>query len=154
MNNVSEHDYKMFRIIYFILLGLAIAGAGVLVVFTIHPIEISLTNKQCIFYALWHIYCPGCGGTHALTEFMHFHFIRSALYNPLVVLLAYLIVRYLIEGAITFIIKNDGKMHFVLAFRDFYICIGIYIAFIIGRDILLMSGLYDYGGTLLQYWIK
>lgn len=154
MKNISEHDYKLFKIIYFILLGLSVVGVGFLMIYMLHPFDISLTNKQCIYYALLHIYCPGCGGTHALSEFLRFHFIRSFLYNPLVVLLAYLIVRYLIEGAITFIIKNDGKMHFVLAFRDFYICLGIYIAFIIGRDILLMSGLYDYGGTLLEYWIK
>ena len=150
---MEEKSYKLYRNVFYIMLGLFIIGVLVWIVYIIHPFEVSLTAKTCLFYAIFHIYCPGCGGTHALTEFMDFHFFKSFMNNPLVVIIAYLFTRYIIEGTITFLIKRDDKSHFVMKFRDMYICLGIYLAFIIIRDVLLVLGIYDYGGNLINYWM-
>lgn len=42
----------------------------------------------CFFRLLTGAYCPGCGGTRAVTSLLHGHFLESVLYHPLVLYLA------------------------------------------------------------------
>lgn len=43
------------------------------------------TGYTCIVYRLFGIYCPGCGGTRALSALLQGHFLVSAWYHPLVI---------------------------------------------------------------------
>ena len=42
------------------------------------------TVSACWFYSRFHIYCPGCGGTRALTALAHGQVVRSMYYHPAV----------------------------------------------------------------------
>ena len=43
-----------------------------------------LRGAGCIFWERMGIYCPGCGGTRALTALIHGHFLLSLWYHPLI----------------------------------------------------------------------
>ena len=57
-------------------------------------------HRQCMFHAITGWYCPGCGGTRALYFFLPGHWIKSFVYQPLVlytfVALCYITIRYII----------------------------------------------------------
>lgn len=37
---------------------------------------------DCIIRKLFHIYCPGCGGTRAVYQLLQFHILKSLYLNP------------------------------------------------------------------------
>lgn len=41
---------------------------------------------QCPILTLFHIYCPGCGGTRMVHSLIHFDFYQAFRYNPLLFL--------------------------------------------------------------------
>lgn len=149
---MEESIYRSYRKVYYIFMGFFGVLVFLFLLYQIHPITIVLQKGPCTCFAKFHLYCPGCMGTHALREFMNMHFIKSFAYNPFVVLTAYLLTRYLLEGGYTFLVRRDGKMHMKLSFKDLYFCLGYFGAFAVVRDILLVLGIYDYGGYLIEYW--
>lgn len=150
----ESNVYQMYKKVYYMFLGLFAVLTAIFIVYRFFPFPIVLQRGDCGFSVLLHLYCPGCMGTHALIEFMNMHFIKSFAYNPFVDLTAYLMIRYLFEGGYTFLIKKDGKLYFKLKYWDIYFCIGFFLLFGIVRDILLVLGVYDYGGRLIQYWVR
>ena len=54
-------------------------------------------DAQCIFWSLWGVYCPGCGGTRALTAMVHGHFVQSAWYHPLIMYCAVLYAFFMLS---------------------------------------------------------
>lgn len=56
--------------------------------------EIMQMISGCRFREIYHLYCPGCGGTRAIIELLHMHLLKSLYYNPLPVYL-------LIDGILT-----------------------------------------------------
>lgn len=53
------------------------------------------TVSGCWIYSTYQVYCPGCGGTRALTALAHGHLLRSAYYNPAVPLAGVTVALYL-----------------------------------------------------------
>lgn len=51
------------------------------------------TQTSCIFWQLFGMYCPGCGGTRALIALAHGHFLESLWYHPLI---GYCVIMYLV----------------------------------------------------------
>lgn len=43
-----------------------------------------ITVRPCLFDTFLRIYCPGCGGTRAVSALFHGHFLKSLWYHPLV----------------------------------------------------------------------
>lgn len=41
----------------------------------------------CRFKDVYHMYCPGCGGTRALMALLHLNIVKSLYYNPIVLIL-------------------------------------------------------------------
>ncbi len=61
-----------------------LAGASVLLRFS--PQEYSF-YPRCPFYALTHLYCPGCGATRAVAELLHGHLAAALHFNAAVTVL-------------------------------------------------------------------
>ncbi len=47
-------------------------------------IQIENPFPECIFWKNYHIYCPGCGGTRAVTAMLHGNLLKSFFYHPFV----------------------------------------------------------------------
>lgn len=72
--------------------GLLTLPVGLLSVFAVVNWIVPHLKGGCIFWDLWGIYCPGCGGTRSLVALAHGHILQSLWYHPL---LLYCVVMYL-----------------------------------------------------------
>ncbi len=110
------------------------------------------TDGSCGMKYLFHLYCPGCGGTRAIDSFLHGNFIKSFLYNPVILYLAVYFLSYYLPAFLHFIglwKKKINNMIYV------YILIGllaIIIIHFVARNLLLVYGGYDYIGECIKYW--
>lgn len=50
----------------------------------LHLIVPGLDGYTCVFYRLFGIYCPGCGGTRAVSALLAGHLLQATWYHPLV----------------------------------------------------------------------
>lgn len=135
-----------------------IVGTVVLIVsiiyFTLYKIydfKVSFSPIDCGFVTIFHVYCPGCGGTRAIREFLNFHFIKSIAYNPIVVYGAIVCGYYYIGQTLTYITK--WKKTFV-KFHDWTLWGALIIigANWIIRNLLVIFAHYDYIGDVIKYW--
>ena len=109
---------KQQKIRLFLLIVLPVILGGLLIV---------LWNNMspaipCQIRRLTGLLCPGCGMTRATNAFLHFHFIKSVLYNPAALICAVLGIGLYIEQWTVFFEKPKKILP-----RDkwFYIIIGI-----------------------------
>lgn len=109
-------------------------------------------DGSCGMKMLFHLYCPGCGGTRAIDSFLHGKFVKSLLYNPVIMYLALYFLSYYLPAFLRIIglwKKKINNMIYV------YILIGLLAVIIIhfiARNLLLVYGGYDYIGECLKYW--
>ena len=133
----------------FIIINTA-SGGAVLIMFVVMLFQRYgiLPSLPCAVHELFHVYCPGCGGTRALFELLHGNVIGSLYCNPAVVLGLLLIMYYEI-GAILTIVKNDGKCY---CYRKGIIIYGyliIMMLFTVVRDFMLVGMGMDLLGDFL-----
>ena len=66
--------------------SLAVAAAVILITFIYTAGGNSITDilPDCVFYEKFHLYCPGCGGTHAVLCLLHGDIVGSFFYHPFV----------------------------------------------------------------------
>jgi hypothetical protein len=105
----------------------------------------------CAVHDIFHIYCPGCGGTRAVYLLLHGHPIQSFFYHPIVLFVAVLLAEYEV-GAVVTLLRKNGKRYYVLKDWFCYIALGIIIGNWVVRNILLLCFHMDYIGDLLQFW--
>lgn len=128
----------------------ATSGGAVLIMFVIMLFQHYgiLPSFPCAVHELFHVYCPGCGGTRALFELLHGNIISSLYYNP-AVFLGMLLILYYETGAIITIIKNNGKCYYyqkgILVYG--YLC--IIMLFTVIRDFMLVAMGVDLLGDFL-----
>lgn len=72
--------------------GLLTLPVGLLSVLAVVNWIVPHLKGGCIFWELWGIYCPGCGGTRSLVALAHGHILQSLWYHPL---LLYCVIMYL-----------------------------------------------------------
>ncbi|MGN0153685.1 MAG: DUF2752 domain-containing protein [Lachnospiraceae bacterium] len=128
----------------------ATAGGALLFMFLVMLLQEAgyIPKLPCGFKLIFHIYCPGCGGTRALFELLKGHLVQSFLCNPAVLLGIPLILYYEITVFFT-LVKNNGKCYYER--RGFllygYLC--IVLVFAVVRDILLLVYQIDMLGDIL-----
>lgn len=107
---------------YFVGLGIGVAGLlGVIVMSMLH-IHILHFIPPCTFYTATGYYCPGCGGTRAVTAMLRGNIFSSLYYHPFVL---YISVYYIVfELSHTLDIMTKGKIR-GLRFCPLYFYIGI-----------------------------
>ncbi len=96
----------------------------------------------CMIHDLFHLYCPGCGGTRALFALLQGHLLRSLYCNPAVIFGILLVSHYEI-GIMFTLIKKNGKRYYCSNFLLIGIYLGIIAIFTIGRNYALLEWEYD-----------
>lgn len=110
------------------------------------------TEGGCAMKLLFHLYCPGCGGTRAIDAFLHGQLITSFLYNPVILYLACYFLSYYIPATLRIAGIWKQKLNGMVYV---YILIGLLAVIIIHfivRNLLLVFGGIDYIGECIQYW--
>lgn len=77
--NQNDLEGELFRI------GLtALAAAAALAVLYQCVLRHFLPKVPCFFSTFLGLYCPGCGGTRALSALLHGHFLKALWYHPFI----------------------------------------------------------------------
>lgn len=127
-------DYLYLTGWIFLVLGLT---GSLLYLKAIVPI-LENTEYTCIVYRLFGIYCPGCGGTRALSALLQGHFLVSAWYHPLVIYTIIIFGGFMISQTL-------ARLHFgrVKGWRfhewHLYAAVAIMIGNFILKNILLLG---------------
>ncbi len=79
----------------------------------------------CSFRFATGFYCPGCGGTHAVSELARGHVIASFMAHPFVI---YVMVCALVNVVYNTVARVRNKR--IIAFRMLYVYIGLGVLFI------------------------
>lgn len=137
----------LLRDFFIINIACGVAAFMMFAVMILQRIHI-IPSIPCGLVYLFHIYCPGCGGTRALFAMLHGHFLKSLYYNPAVVLGAALILYYEVAVIVT-LIKNNGKTYYYRKSTLVYIYLVIVFGYAIVRDILLFVPGIDMLGDIL-----
>ena len=89
--NLKTLEDELFRI------GLAaLAVAVVLAVLYQCVLRNFLPMVPCFFSTFLGFYCPGCGGTRALSALLHGHFLKSLWYHPFIPYFVFIYIGFLL----------------------------------------------------------
>lgn len=90
-NNPKTLEDQLFRI------GLtALAAAVALAVLYQCVLCDLIPTVPCFFSTVLGIYCPGCGGTRALSALFHGHFLRAIWYHPFIPYFLFIYIGFLV----------------------------------------------------------
>lgn len=114
--------------------------------------DLVFSVRPCFFPTVWHLYCPGCGGTRAVNLLLDGNLLGSVLANPTPVCLIPLFIR--IWGVLLYnsMIGYKKKMIPPLTITEIWVLFVAYIVYGIIRNVLLVFFHIDYLGDLAVYW--
>lgn len=84
MRILQEKDQRSLEDELFWIGLTALAAAAALAVLYLCILRDFLPRVPCFFSTFMGIYCPGCGGTRALSALLHGHFLRALWYHPFI----------------------------------------------------------------------
>lgn len=117
---------------------------------------ISFQDGPCGFSRRFHLYCPGCGGTHAVKAILRGDVIGSVLSNPIPVYTAILVMRIWIalfhNTVWMHFRKKESKMWRVMYQWEMWGILVVVVGFFVLRDLALVLLHWDYLGYMVQYW--
>ena len=134
------------------LIILIISNAALLIIPLLFLIIMALYNQNtsepfCAFQRVFHLYCPGCGGTRAVRALLKFDLVGAFIYYPPLILslpilgyLEYLLVRGVILSDPQEIRRFNPALRIIFA-------VFILVNFVL-RNILLLNGI-DLLGDIL-----
>lgn len=139
--NRPMKNYKVL-IKDFIIINVSSIGAALIMlgIMLLQRYEI-LPPFPCAIHEMFHVYCPGCGGTRALFALLHGHILQSLFYNP-AVLLGLVLIFYYEIGAIVTLVKKNGTCYYQKGWLLYGYLIVI-IIFTIVRNYLLIGFRFD-----------
>lgn len=100
-------------------------------------IKYSVLNRRCIFNVITGLYCPGCGGTRALSSLVHGHFILSLYYHPLVIYILIVLV-VLVIRFVKLQIFEENKSKILLPNWVLYLMLAIVLGNFLIKNVLLL----------------
>ena len=103
---------------------------------------------KCWTVTLFHMYCPGCGGTRALYSLIKLDFLSVLKYNPILPM-AILVYCYYNIRAFIEIKRNNEKYFQKNKFILIYVVIAIGFIYFLTRNILLLNGI-DLIGDIIR----
>lgn len=94
----------------------------------------------CLFHTFTGLYCPGCGGTRAVSALLHGHVLQSFYYHPLVPYAAFAVPAFLLY--VIYLKKRNRSCSPVVWKTLLFFGLGILIVnFIVKNYLLLVCGL-------------
>lgn len=67
----------------------------------------SIVIPGCWFFQTFGVYCPACGGTRATLALLQGNILQSLYYNPIVVVVAFVTLLYMLVYTIGILLKKD-----------------------------------------------
>ena len=105
---------------------------------------------ECVTYKFFHLYCPLCGGTRAIFALLGLDVISAVKYNPFLFYLALAFVAYEIKAGVS---AFKGKIDaFIVPKWLVWVTSALFVAFFIGRNLLMIAWGIDPIGDLVGYW--
>lgn len=120
-----KFDKKTDHICY--MAGWCILAAVTIIAILLKSADISLTDwiKPCMFHRITGFYCPGCGGTRAITAFFHGDWLSSFFYHPIVCYTAAVGSCFMISQTVEKL--SNGKLSVGMHYRNCYLWIALAI---------------------------
>lgn len=117
--------------------ALVFVAACIFLIYRLLPLPYDKLMVPCIFRSLCGLYCPGCGGTRAVSALLHGQILTSFVCHPLVLYTATLGGWFLISQSIERI--SGHRIRIGMKYRDIYIwsALGIVVVNFIVRNLLL-----------------
>lgn len=134
----TTEKYQMMKRDLILINSVSGCAIGILLLVIVLQRRGVLPGVPCAVHDIFHIYCPGCGGTRAFFELLHGRILRSLYYNPAVFLGALLILYYEI-GALITLFRKDGKCYYDQKAVPVYGYMLILIIYTVVRDYLLVG---------------
>lgn len=124
--------------LFYIGWSLLFISAVLWMLYQLFPIPFSKLALPCLFNSISGMYCPGCGGTRAVSALLHGKIVSSFICHPLVPYAAIVGGWFLISQSIQRISRHTIKIG--MKYRDIYIwlALGIVVINFIVKNILLM----------------
>lgn len=123
-----------------------------MVYYHVNDITFHNSDGSCGVKYLFHLYCPGCGGTRAFEYFLHGQFIRSFLYHPFIMYIAVYFLTYYIPSFLKAIGLYKKTMNYMIYVYILCGLLAVIIIHFIVRNLLLVYCGIDYIGECLPYW--
>ena len=112
--------------------------------------KVYLPIFECVTYKFFHLYCPLCGGTRAIFALLGSDFISALKYNPFLFYLAFAAVAYDIKACIGAFKGKIGA--FDVPKWLVWVTSVLFVAFFIGRNLVMIAWGIDPIGDLVGYW--
>lgn len=134
---MREHK-KEETALFYIGWALVFVAACILLVYRLLPLPYEKLMVPCIFLSASGLYCPGCGGTRAISALLHGQILTSFVCHPLVLYTVILGGWFLISQSIERI--SGHRIRIGMKYRDIYIwaALGIVVVNFIVRNLLLV----------------
>lgn len=134
MRNRKKEETALFYIGW----ALVFVAAVLVLMYRTIPLPFLKLMPPCIFHSVTGLYCPGCGGTRAVSALLHGHIITAFLCHPLVPCAAITAGWFLVSQSIERI--SGHRMRIGMKYRDVYIwtALGIVIINFIVKNLLLI----------------
>lgn len=136
---------------YLILDAALLLGAVVFYAFGLQLAALFSRWNVCVLHDVFHLYCPGCGGTRSLFALFSGHPLRSFLFNPAILLGLCLLLYYHLRAAMA-LIKKDYGVYLRTSKKPAASFPFILLGFAVMRNILLCFFGVDFLGELLVFW--
>lgn len=138
-------------------IGFLIVLLGFYVIKLFPTLENAVFEKTCFFITSFHLYCPGCGGTHALFSLLRFDLISAIQHNLFAVVL-FFVALYVDVRTIWREIKYKSSKPTLPSVPYFsrYLLILLIVTLILSfvlKNALLFVGI-DPTGEIGNYWIQ
>lgn len=119
--------------------ALVFTAAVLLILYRLLPLPYDKLAMPCVFRSVTGLYCPGCGGTRAVSALLHGRLLTSFVCHPLVPFTAAVGGWFLISQTIERLSRHRIKIG--MKYRDFYVwaALGVVIANFLARNLLLVA---------------
>lgn len=111
--------------LFYIGWSLIVLAALVLLVYHFRPFPFMQTMLPCMVHSIFGLYCPGCGGTRAITFLLEGQIVDSFLCHPLVLYTAVIGGWFMFSQSVERVSRH--KIKIAMRYKDIYLWLALII---------------------------